>query len=197
MARTSRRRLILKAFTGAEWSQAAIRMAAKKQTRLCLTEIGSSPRSVHLCSFNHIRKWLSRLHWRTIRISLQSQISWITRQIFFRSMSLVLLTDIQASCRHRQYWETNIVRPRWHRRWVKSLLLVTRIDSWFAGSYTFAKTLEYKAKQGLTSNGKDVTVMPPAEYQERFVGALDRYILPCPGQLFPFCIDSTMLIIYR
>ena len=48
------------------------------------------------------------------------------------------------------------------------------------GSYTFAKTLEYKAKQGLNS-GKEVTVIPPIEYQERFVKALDGYFLACPG----------------
>ena len=48
------------------------------------------------------------------------------------------------------------------------------------GSYTFAKTLEYKAKQGLHS-GKDVTVVPPVEYQQRFVNAIDRYFLACPG----------------
>ncbi|KAJ7482736.1 hypothetical protein FB451DRAFT_1129737 [Mycena latifolia] len=49
------------------------------------------------------------------------------------------------------------------------------------GSYTFAKTLEYKAKQGLNS-GKEVTVIPPAEYQERFVSALDGYFLACPDK---------------
>ena len=48
------------------------------------------------------------------------------------------------------------------------------------GSYTFAKTLEYKAKQGLNSN-KEVTVMPPHEYQERFVNAMDNYFVACPG----------------
>ncbi|KAJ3975919.1 hypothetical protein EV361DRAFT_791395 [Lentinula raphanica] len=52
------------------------------------------------------------------------------------------------------------------------------------GVYTFAKTLEYKAKQGLNSrNGKEVTVMPPAEYQLRFTNALERYFLACPGKL--------------
>lgn len=51
-----------------------------------------------------------------------------------------------------------------------------------AGSYTFAKTLEYKAKHNLNS-GKDVTVVPPAEYQERFVNALENYFLACPGML--------------
>ncbi len=51
------------------------------------------------------------------------------------------------------------------------------------GSYTFAKTLEYKAKQNLKS-GKDVTVIPPAEYQERFVHALDDYFIVCPGMLY-------------
>lgn len=55
------------------------------------------------------------------------------------------------------------------------------------GSYTFAKTLEYKAKQGLNS-GKEVTVIPPAEYKERFVNALERYFLPCPGAFLSICI---------
>lgn len=32
------------------------------------------------------------------------------------------------------------------------------------GSCTFAKTLEYKAKQGLNSGSKEVTVIPPTEY---------------------------------
>ncbi|RDB21822.1 hypothetical protein Hypma_010794 [Hypsizygus marmoreus] len=49
------------------------------------------------------------------------------------------------------------------------------------GSYTFAKTLEYKAKHGLNS-GKEITVIPPAEYQERFVSALEGYFLACPDK---------------
>ncbi|TBU43722.1 hypothetical protein BD309DRAFT_959936 [Dichomitus squalens] len=49
------------------------------------------------------------------------------------------------------------------------------------GSYTFAKTLEYKAKQGLNSS-KEVTVVPPHEYQERFVSAMDDYFLACPDK---------------
>ncbi|KAF7986678.1 hypothetical protein HWV62_20180 [Athelia sp. TMB] len=49
------------------------------------------------------------------------------------------------------------------------------------GSYTFAKTIEYKAKQGLNA-GKETTVIPPAEYQERFVKALDGYFLACPDK---------------
>jgi hypothetical protein len=54
------------------------------------------------------------------------------------------------------------------------------------GSYTFAKTLEYKAKLGLTGNsGKEVTVIPPTEYQERFVSALEGYFLACPGASTP------------
>lgn len=52
------------------------------------------------------------------------------------------------------------------------------------GSYTFAKTLEYKAKQNLKS-GKEVTVIPPNEYQVRFVNAMDGYFLACPGGLEP------------
>ncbi|THG96523.1 hypothetical protein EW026_g5325 [Hermanssonia centrifuga] len=49
------------------------------------------------------------------------------------------------------------------------------------GSYTFAKTLEYKAKQGLNS-GKEVTVVPPNEYQERFINAMDDYFVACPDK---------------
>jgi len=49
------------------------------------------------------------------------------------------------------------------------------------GSYTFAKTLEYKAKQNLNS-GKEVTVIPPNEYQARFVNAMDGYFLACPDK---------------
>ncbi|KAI0086047.1 hypothetical protein BDY19DRAFT_996234 [Irpex rosettiformis] len=49
------------------------------------------------------------------------------------------------------------------------------------GSYTFAKTLEYKAKQNLTS-GKEVTVIPPNEYQERFINAMDNYFVACPDK---------------
>lgn len=52
------------------------------------------------------------------------------------------------------------------------------------GNYTFAKTLEYKAKQNLKS-GKEVTVIPPNEYQTRFVNAMDGYFLACPGRLKP------------
>ncbi|KIK63065.1 hypothetical protein GYMLUDRAFT_41376 [Collybiopsis luxurians FD-317 M1] len=51
------------------------------------------------------------------------------------------------------------------------------------GSYTFAKTLEYKAKQGLNSgSGKEVTVMPPVEYQERFLNSLEKYFVACPDK---------------
>ncbi|KAG6852316.1 hypothetical protein C0991_000959 [Blastosporella zonata] len=37
------------------------------------------------------------------------------------------------------------------------------------------------AKHGLNS-GKDITVIPPAEYQERFVSALEGYFLACPDK---------------
>ncbi|KZT66473.1 hypothetical protein DAEQUDRAFT_714832 [Daedalea quercina L-15889] len=49
------------------------------------------------------------------------------------------------------------------------------------GSYTFAKTLEYKAKHNLNA-GKEVTVVPPHEYQDRFVNAMDEYFLACPDK---------------
>lgn len=61
------------------------------------------------------------------------------------------------------------------------------------GSYTFAKTLEYKAKQGLNS-GKEVTVVPPHEYQDRFVSAMDDYFLACPGKYrFDLAICGSIL----
>ncbi|KAG9019242.1 hypothetical protein FRB90_004804 [Tulasnella sp. 427] len=51
------------------------------------------------------------------------------------------------------------------------------------GSYTFAKTLEYKAKQGLTGgSGREITVVPPNEYQERFVTAMEGYFVACPDK---------------
>ncbi|KAI0065116.1 hypothetical protein BV25DRAFT_1799271 [Artomyces pyxidatus] len=50
------------------------------------------------------------------------------------------------------------------------------------GSYTFAKTLEYKAKGLSGRDGKDITVIPPHEYQERFVSAMDSYFLACPDK---------------
>jgi 1-phosphatidylinositol-3-phosphate 5-kinase len=49
------------------------------------------------------------------------------------------------------------------------------------GSYTFAKNLENKAKSNLQS-GREVTVVPPAEYQDRFVKAMERYFLACPDK---------------
>lgn len=60
------------------------------------------------------------------------------------------------------------------------------------GSYTFSKTLEYKAKQGLNA-GKEVTVIPPQEYQERFVNALERYFLPCPDK-WTKPVDETLVM---
>ncbi|EJD38332.1 hypothetical protein AURDEDRAFT_116536 [Auricularia subglabra TFB-10046 SS5] len=59
------------------------------------------------------------------------------------------------------------------------------------GSYSFAKTLEYKAKQGLNNNlivgsNKEVTVIPPAEYRDRFVKAIDGYFLACPDKWTKF-----------
>ena len=57
------------------------------------------------------------------------------------------------------------------------------------GSYTFAKTLEHKAKQGLNA-GKEVTVVPPQDYQERFMNAMDNYFVACPGE-HSHCTHST------
>ncbi|KIY71237.1 hypothetical protein CYLTODRAFT_487452 [Cylindrobasidium torrendii FP15055 ss-10] len=48
------------------------------------------------------------------------------------------------------------------------------------GSYTFAKTLEYNLKSGAARKPEEVTVVPPAEYQERFVNSMKKYFLECP-----------------
>lgn len=61
------------------------------------------------------------------------------------------------------------------------ILLITSLICSLIGSYTFAKTLEYKAKQGLAGKDRQITVVPPREYKERFVGAMDGYFLACPG----------------
>ncbi|KAF8584543.1 hypothetical protein K439DRAFT_1633470 [Ramaria rubella] len=60
------------------------------------------------------------------------------------------------------------------------------------GSYTFAKTLEYKAKQNLHS-GKEVTVIPPTEYHQRFVSSMETYFLTCPDKWTkpPHFVDRT------
>ncbi|TDL16768.1 SAICAR synthase-like protein [Rickenella mellea] len=57
------------------------------------------------------------------------------------------------------------------------------------GSYTFAKTLEYKAKQNLNS-GKEVTVIPPNEYHDRFITAMNSYFLSCPDKWSRSSLDT-------
>ncbi|KAJ3539164.1 hypothetical protein NMY22_g4858 [Coprinellus aureogranulatus] len=81
-------------------------------------------------------------------------------------------------------WTAPRRRTRRRRR-----LFVVLVDT--IGSYTFAKTIEYKAKHGLQSGNKEVTVMPPADYQERFVRALDGYFVACPGT---FCSKNQYVI---
>jgi len=61
------------------------------------------------------------------------------------------------------------------------------------GSYTFAKTLEYKAKGLSGKEGKDITVIPPHEYQERFVSAMESYFMACPDK-WTKPVDETKLI---
>ncbi|KAG8898774.1 hypothetical protein FRB99_007174 [Tulasnella sp. 403] len=62
------------------------------------------------------------------------------------------------------------------------------------GSYTFAKTLEYKAKQGLIGkSGRETTVIPPMEYQDRFVNAIEGYFFACPDKWSKPVSSSTEL----
>ncbi|KAF9005762.1 hypothetical protein BDZ89DRAFT_1079975 [Hymenopellis radicata] len=48
------------------------------------------------------------------------------------------------------------------------------------GSYTFAKTLEYNLKANAARKPEEVTVVPPTEYQDRFVTAMGKYFTECP-----------------
>jgi len=51
------------------------------------------------------------------------------------------------------------------------------------GTYTLAKTLESKAKQGLnTDKEKEITIVPPSEYRTRFLKAIDKYFLSVPDK---------------
>lgn len=53
------------------------------------------------------------------------------------------------------------------------------------GSFSLAKTLEWKLKQGINSglnSGTETTVLPPQDYNERFVKAIETYFLACPDK---------------
>ena len=52
----------------------------------------------------------------------------------------------------------------------------------YIGAFTLAKQLESTSKKALkTSDGKsNVTILPPAEYAERFVQAMEGYFIGCP-----------------
>ncbi|KIJ95808.1 hypothetical protein K443DRAFT_315400 [Laccaria amethystina LaAM-08-1] len=86
--------------------------------------------------------------------------------------------------------------PAWCRRYEKGDCLLSNCYDWLIvtiGSYAFAKTLAYKAKHGLQS-GKEVTVVPPIEHQERFVPALEGYFLACPDKCSK-PLDDSMIVI--
>lgn len=110
------------------------------------------------------------------------QTSWITRALFLLSfMGNDVLTVPQVIARDGCGAQTNRLRPgRYHRYVAEVNSCCVRLMILYEGSYTFAKTLEYKAKQNLKS-GKEVTVIPPNEYQQRFISAMDEYFLACPG----------------
>lgn len=58
-------------------------------------------------------------------------------------------------------------------------------DLFYVGSFSLAKNLEWRLKQGinsgLNSGAKETTVLPPQDYHERFVKAIESYFLACPG----------------
>ena len=108
-------------------------------------------------------------------------------------------TAFQIAAWYRRREQTNCVRPRRHHRYGSGCLKrrsteLTQLD--VSGSYTFAKTLEYKAKQNLNA-GKEVTVVPPHEYQERFVHAMDEYLLACPGMIMYSAFASSFILVFR
>lgn len=80
--------------------------------------------------------------------------------------------DIQL----RRYRLTNILRLLLGVDSEQKQIACGLVDT--IGSYTFAKTLEYKAKQNIKKN---VTVIPPNEYRDRFVKAINSYFVACPG----------------
>jgi hypothetical protein len=67
----------------------------------------------------------------------------------------------------------------------------------FIGSYTWYKRLETRGKVTLRgSAGKEVTVIPPVQYGERFRKAMDQYFLMVPGRCSCFTwLDSTSIFI--
>lgn len=117
-----------------------------------------------------------------MRIFWLRVILWIIREIQI-SLDIDFASSLgQAITWYRSREKADRVRARRYNRYGSCTNL---LPEWFLnsiGSYTFAKTLEYKAKHNLHS-GKNVTVIPPAEYQERFVNALEDYFLACPGTL--------------
>lgn len=54
----------------------------------------------------------------------------------------------------------------------------------YIGAFTLAKQLESSSKKALkTSDGKNnVTILPPAEYAQRFQTAMESYFIACPGE---------------
>ncbi|CAG8474143.1 3472_t:CDS:10 [Diversispora eburnea] len=60
----------------------------------------------------------------------------------------------------------------------KKELIVGIVD--FIGAYTLYKRIENRGKT-LSRNAKDVTVLPPDQYKERFRDSMDQYFLQIPG----------------
>jgi 1-phosphatidylinositol-3-phosphate 5-kinase len=129
----------------------------------------------------------------------QRVISWITREFFVPSSSTIpysCLSLLLGVDQERKQIACGLVDTIGASLRTLHRLCPGLLTCCLTGSYTFAKTLEYKAKQGLTGNsGKEVTVMPPTEYQDRFVSALDGYFVACPGA-FPLLRFVPPLILF-
>ncbi|WVQ97361.1 hypothetical protein IAU59_004473 [Kwoniella sp. CBS 9459] len=61
----------------------------------------------------------------------------------------------------------------------KRELVVGLVDA--IGSYNLFKTIESRGKMAI-NRGKDVTIIPPDQYRERFENALKHYFIACPDK---------------
>ncbi|KAI8882619.1 hypothetical protein K501DRAFT_251026 [Backusella circina FSU 941] len=62
----------------------------------------------------------------------------------------------------------------------------------FIGTYTWYKKIESRSKSTLRSSRKEVTVVPPEQYKERFDREVCDYFIPVPGKFDHVQLDQIM-----